>query len=863
MPFCTNCGSGYFAGSPTCPNPACKADLKLQKDRTEQFKNGTVNPKPIEHGKLISDKIKRKALELVAILIASIIVIVFGYTILGIGIILFAFVILLPDENDVIQQKPRGKKCPHCNEKNEEMATKCFYCHNDIPAGTPVYTKMTLGAEHLGLLYARGFMKLLAASFIGWGTYYIHPLLSIVVFFITYFSLPGSYEVTEPYKAIQAWGRMLFGFVIALLVLIVFSGGTLGGNLILIPIALLIVFFVSAIAALTKSKYAAVIPLLLVFVVSFFGFSLFSDANPALSLFFLTTAFYVVMPTRNIERDKSGNVTAPLELNINFMGGDKFHEALNKRDIYKSWDYVGSSMFVGFATSGALPVIFSFLSGSGTVQIALGIVMLFSIIVGALSDRSARPYLGTIVMVFAILAFTYAQTGIVGNAVFGDYWPQVFAAMSVVANPITDIIEDTSCQTNELFYCAANPVLCEVHKKQNPCGKAQKKEGSDKALTAKMQLIQAASTVDPTQPLVGSFSLKNEGDFPIRNVRIVMEDLIAIDPVKISIKSGTAGAENKLDGVVGNFTSCGGGVYYTKDGNGACRWELPFQKRETRVLNFRFESRDKTLGSELNTCICLKGQTENIKIGEETKIKVKPDTIKPIGTEGACRDVLETKNFPGTNEQCTVLRDDFGLEYRGIGYKMGGWLVRAKATYSFDYFVNASLPITLVSPAEREELILDKKLTQAELKPDSKYSGGPIGIDMNIAQQPVGYGEETLVTVNVRNNFKEKSGKVSNGKLYIFIPTLGLTGVTHESVRSDNIKRCGGVVSNSPLKAGNMHIACDLEDLDSQQVGQIVFQVRYPEGVDIKRDFITANLDYSFENTITGAELAVERVPAQ
>ena len=540
-------------------------------------------------------------------------------------------------------------------------------------------------------------------------------------------------------------------------------------------------------------------------------------------------------------------------------------------DYYKLfWDNAGKIIFLVFALFGGLPVIFSFLAGT-SAQIVFGIVWVLSLFIGYFSDRSARPYIGTFVLIFAFLAFTFAQTGTVGNAVFGDYWPQVYAAMSVVANPISDIISDTSCQTNELFYCAANPVLCEVHKKQNPCGKAQKKEGSDKALTAKMQLIQAATTIDPTQPLVGSLQLKNEGDFPIRRVRVNLENIIAIDPIKTSIKSGTAGAENKLDGVSGTFTSCGGGKLGKKGGNGLCTWDLPFQKVETRVLNFRFESSDKTLGRELNTCVCLKGDLEDIKIGTETKRKVKPDTIKPIGTEGACKDVLENKDFPGTNEQCTILRDDFGLEYRAIAYKMGSWLVRAKATYGFDYFVNASLPITVVSPAEREQLILDKKLTAAELKPDSKYSGGPVGIDMNIAQQPVGYGEETLVTVNVRNNFKEKTGKVYNGKLYIFVPTFGFEygsgndKFIYDMVRTDNVRTdsCSGVTSPSQLKAGNMHIVCDLEDLDSGNIGQVVFQIKYPEGTNIKKDLITANLDYQFENTITGAELALEKAPAQ
>ncbi|MBI4015512.1 MAG: hypothetical protein HY362_02235 [Candidatus Aenigmarchaeota archaeon] len=844
-----------------CPNAACKADLTLQRERTKQYEDGNVSPKAIEHGKLISDKLKRRALELVIFLIGGVVAIIFGYALIGIGVIIFAFVILLPDENDVIQQKPRGKICSYCNADNEEMAKHCHDCGTLIPPDTLVTTKMTLGSEHLGFLYLRGFMKLLAASFIGWGTYYIHPILSIVVFFITYFSLPGSYEVTEPYKAIQSWARMFFGFVMAILILIVFSGGTLGNNLILIPIAILIVFALSAITTLTKNGYVGIVSIVVI-VLLFVIFGFVKDANPSLSLFFLTTAFYVVMPTRNIERDKDGKVIAPLKITINFVGGKSIHDALNDEDVHNNWKIAGSIMFVGFASFGALPVVSSLLSGTGTVQIALGIVMLFSIIVGAISDRSARPYIGIIVMVFAILAFTFAQTGTVGNAVFGDYWPQVYAAMSVVANPISDIISDTSCQTNELFYCAANPVLCEVHKKQNPCGKAQKKEGSDKALTAKMNIIQAATTIDPTQPLVGSLQLKNEGDFPIRRVGINLENIIAIDPIKTSIKSGTAGAENKLDGVVGNFTSCGGGKLFKKDGNGGCTWELPFQKGETRILNFRFESSDKTLGRELNTCVCLKGDTEPVTIGTETKKKVKPDTIKPIGSEGACKDVLENKNFPGTNEQCTILRDDFGLEYRAIGYKMGGWLVRAKATYGFDYFANASLPITVVSPSDREQLILDKKLTAAELKPDSKYSGGPVGIDMNIAQQPVGYGEETLVTVNVRNNFKEKTGKITDGKLYIFIPTLGFEGVAYTEVRTDKAE-LKSASSPSSLKAGNIELVYNLKDLDSGQIGQVVLQIRYPEGTNIKKDLITANLDYQFENTITGAELALERAPAQ
>src|SRR3990167_11359901 len=94
---------------------------------------------------------------------------------------------------------------------------------------TEIAYKLTI-SEHLGILYTKAMFKMLAIVFTAVQLFLYYPVAALVFLFFAYFTLPTFYYRTEPYKAAEAWIRMLIGIAISILLFQVFGGPLLLSN---------------------------------------------------------------------------------------------------------------------------------------------------------------------------------------------------------------------------------------------------------------------------------------------------------------------------------------------------------------------------------------------------------------------------------------------------------------------------------------------------------------------------------------------------------------------------------------------------------------------------------------------------------
>jgi hypothetical protein len=218
--------------------------------------------------KSLSKKIKTQLIEIILCLAGGALAITLSngtFVYLGAAFMVYAFLIFLPSESDVLRKTRMGE-----------------------------YLEL---ADHMGPLFARAFVKLLFYFLIILQFFMINqPVLALITTFFAYFSMPTYYKTSRPYNAIEAWFRMFFGVLLAAEMYIVFSSQNA------------LYFFMMMIS--TFGLYTITI-----------FFELFT--NPAASLFFLTAAFFITFPKKVIDEDDDKKVFVGIGI------GKSVHAALD------------------------------------------------------------------------------------------------------------------------------------------------------------------------------------------------------------------------------------------------------------------------------------------------------------------------------------------------------------------------------------------------------------------------------------------------------------------------------------------------------------------------------------------------------
>lgn len=704
--------------------------------------------------------------------------------------------------------------------------------------------------------------------------------------------MPTSYSRSEPYRSSEAWFRMLIGFFIAITLFMLLSPNTnLLDPTLLIPMLIMVVLAGIAGGAATglENKLARIILALAAFAIiplilsSLFITTKLPDASP---LFFLALAFFATAPKVSKE-DEEGE-------KIIIVGGfGKGTEGIRSALTSDSMERFGSVFFLTLVLASIYPVVAWV---RGPLQIVLLIVLAFSGIMGYISGREARPFLGIIVIGFSILAFSFQFTGTVGTAVFGNYWTPIYSTLSTTFEPIGKSLDAASRQVNyAMCTITAGPGVCDAL--INPPATAA---GSTQALElSNFEAVNYRSgnpEIDPSIPLIGTIQMENQGDFRAEDAEIYFNDPIIFDPKKASLNNPGLD-QQALESDTCVFDSCfDGTVGATSTGAGKCTWKTsegkgPLNPKDMKVLSFRCgEKNQDTLANPptkwqtpvLKTCNCIDpraGQTMSgiscesnalcgtmishsygISGGQQYCKCISSEFTSQDDSSGYCSGAAPAAYCKLHDGLCKSTDDtDCNAGKSGAikKYASAGRNLKISFNYTFKYFSNVSLPVRVMDRATFLSKLQNHQITLEDVNP--VYSGGPVSVGIWVGKQPVRTDEQTIGTIYLKN---DGTGVVKkNSALTLAVPAGNLSfAQSNASIISQSFNFRGQTGSNAVsclnfelVALKNIYVLkCPLSrDLNPGEEGTITFGFKYKinDNAPEKNTIFTGAVDYIYENT--------------
>jgi hypothetical protein len=483
---------------------------------------------------------------------------------LAAALVMYAFYEALPGEFTILEDAMKNAGVECAVNRNDPINIRTKRCQANPTHATRAV--MQVGTEHIGWLYGKSFLKLLAIIFTMVQFAVSNWLLLATIFaFIAYFTLPVSYKKSHPYKAAEAWFRMGLGLVMAVLLTVFLSpnADVLFGTQVLVPILITfgIAFAMIMIEVAThRQLYTIVFGLVMIVIAN----ALFLDLAkvPQLAMFYLTVAFFMTSPKR--EDDKETRA-----VNINVVAG-LVSDFLDKRE--KQWEDIGTGIFLAFAILAGIPIIGSWVAGSADLQWILGITWIVALFMGSVGGREGRPYIGSMLLLFALFGFSSAYGQTIGTAVFGGYWGSVQAGTGALFGPITAATERGSCEAAAAYSCITEgPIVCADARLQCERAKAVV-VGTDRSI----QFEEIKSVTPEYDPAAGastiSYVFTNAGEYDARNVELEVPDKHYPNVTRV------VGVEEKegtdIGSIIMDEASCIGSKYI---GDNKCSWEGVFR----------------------------------------------------------------------------------------------------------------------------------------------------------------------------------------------------------------------------------------------------------------------------------------------
>jgi hypothetical protein len=630
------------------------------------------------------------------------------------------------------------------------MAFMPFYIM--LPSESDVRNSMKAGAveippEKVGLLVTKAMTKLLIFFFIAYLELFpLNRLFALAFTFFFYFTMPTSYKESQPYRLIEAWARpFAVGTYLSFLIFMTFAGS--GG---------------------------------------------IANAGPGASLFFMSIAFFVwSFPTHKEERE---------------AGVMKLVVSTKLRDLNQTSGFIAVEryiffffMFLAIGMSGLnFQNIFS---PTGTAELTFFAVWLLSLISGIISAPEARPYIGAFMIFIAIFVFTFTYTGVMGQAVFGYWWPQIYSFGEAIAAPLAPMWEQVQSGMGDAWLMMTNPMAYyDIMNKKSQATKSVVKEGGT---TKSIELLKTdlftsvTGELEPIlDPLIGSFEIQNQGEFDANWIELKLWASWQ-DPAKTTMSSTSNPAIPT--GTFYTFKCSTGST--PSSPIGTCNWSQTTYPKEIRNVNFMFEKSSWSLlgasqDPDLGTCV----------------VRNEDGTDKCRDASSCCDDVNAT-------------------------YVHSGQTVKVNVNLTYDYNVNVSIPVEVINFTVYTNLLQAKEITLQELT--SQYTGGPVKATLWSQRQPIRAGESSLFVASVYNDGGGEMTKIKN--FTIKIPEkLG----TVEKISSNfylggtSVDGCGpnGVITPSN---GYVEITCSHDwanhPVKSGEYKRVSFLVTPPQEIGVDR----------------------------
>ena len=716
--------------------------------------------------------------------------------------------------------------------------------------------------EHVGLLYAKSMLKIMIITFIAVEALRFHIFLVLAIVSAAYFTMPSRYRTDQPYKAAEAWTRLGFGFVMAILLLYALSPGTAGmeifSNIVMIFIGLTVAMLIGLLHIGVKGRgiITFFVALGIGILISNFLAMFSGSVSPATSIFFLALAFFATLPERK----------EPEEGGVKVFIFNK--ERATVSGLYEGdWKKFGDGIFIGLVMVAGIPIIWSWVAGQ--LAIVMLYVLLFSLFAGYVGGREGRPPIGVIMLTFAILAFAFQFTGTFGVAVFGPYWTTVYNTGTVILDPMTDAMTAATGSVGDAWLAVSCPSCYQAElERRKQLESGLKAGGTTRALELTnfeaLNYLTTEPNLDPTIPLVGYIEMENQGEFTANKVSITLKKPKVYDVSKVR-ELGKIEGEVTLSDDKCIFTECTGTS--TSLGGEKCAWTSPSPPEDLKIMNFKC---GKTKSPDAYSKWA-KGSTDkpdNLRFCEcrdrETGKYVADATNCVAGQACNGKSVTDYKEFNTETNQLGVTYDcGRDGDNCNIIFKKAGWIVKIPFEYEFEYTVNASLEVEVMN----KELFI-RKLLNREFRSAwqttgfvSEYSGGPGKLSVYTQKQPLRDEELINGRIGLTN---DGEGVLEKGAI-VTLRMPVTSGITLTEKPKDVSDVRFGDSCAWTHESDYSEVQCKLDkDLDPGESATYLFSYKFKldENIPVKDLLYTANAAYKY-TTEDSIELTVAEFPIQ
>jgi len=624
----------------------------------------------------------------------------------------------------------------------------------------------SLGAEAAGLLLLKGISKTatFALTVIQFIVLPVSKLIPLAISFFYYFTLPVSYKTTQPFKMMEAWFRLGVGGLIGWFMFLAFAGTSQAMSLTLMSLAFFCTSFPRHREAEPSEQGEVRVDVNLIPKVggairnlreNFGGYS-----ENILNIVFL------ILMTLSL-------TYAGVGLSLNFSAA-----------IFATMFFAGLLLIINVSANHVMLVIvgatvlFAAIYGgfSGDmIQIIFLAVWELSVISGLAGGKESRPAMGIMMILMTLFVFSFTATGVMGQAVFGYWWPQIAAFGESIAEPLGPMWEQVQSGMGDAWLMLTNPMAYydQMNKKQQATKSVVKEGGTTKSieLTKKDLFTSVTGELEPRlDPLIGSLEIQNQGEFDASTINLTLwaswTNPQQLDQI---ITTGTLDSTKFSCSKTWAVQNVNGGV-------GTCIWEQTTYPQEIRVVNFMFNPNNNArpntwdLGSGDNLANCItKDKDGNVIAGCEASVNT-CEQINPVN----CRE--------------------------NATYVHSGQTLKVSVNLTYDYNVNVSIPIEVINQDKYRSLLQARQITLQELT--SQYTGGPVKATLWSQKQPVRSGELSLFVASIVN---EGGGTLNQIRNFTILIPQDLAGRDDIELIAQTFKKKGDTEPNGCFDPSDPH----------------------------------------------------------
>ncbi len=410
-----------------------------------------------------------------------------------------------------------------------------------------------------GSLVAKSVCKITAFTLIIFQCFELFAVFrfaAVVIAILFYLPLPTHYKTSQPSRMIEAWFRMALGFIISIILGMVFGGFGPGSGL-----------------ASMGTAFVAV------------GF-----------------AFFVTLPV-HIPDEENGVVKINL---LDNLSGSKGYQAL---------DRILFSIFMGVAIFSFMGPIGWLTDASHLIfYLFFGL----SFFVGFSTGPEGRPALGVIMIFIMLFILSTSYTGFVGQAVFGYWWPQIYNFGQTYLGPLNSAWATAQSSMGDAWEMMTCPQCYFIKQQQRAQVTKSVIMTGGTPMSIEINRFQLTPTVlEPSEPVVGVMELQNSGTFISGRMAL---DLWATYTNPINQKAYPLGKVNELKCSVASTgppysiqTDFNGTAFSATAGS--CSWNTMTYPTERRSVTFIMDQgrewgplysacQDTFYSSSLQPCFC-------------------------------------------------------------------------------------------------------------------------------------------------------------------------------------------------------------------------------------------------------------------